>query len=133
MLKHNAAGIVFLLFSLAACQAPDNQAQKTAAQEATATADTLQQRQPRPKPEFYSLKGVDRKRVYICMDSWEDTFHQQHDCPELVACKSTFRNLTLSRAVEAFDRYNCETCSGDLAFIFDENAARFETGFGDKE
>jgi hypothetical protein len=48
----------------------------------------------------------------------------------LVTCNSTFRNLTLTRAIENFDRYNCETCSGDLAHIFDENAVRMETGLG---
>lgn len=66
--------------------------------------------------------------MFICMDPTDDTFHQKHDCPELVACKSTFRNLSLPRAVEAFDRYNCETCSADLAYIFDEDAVHMESG-----
>lgn len=131
MLKHTTAGIFFLLISLAACQSPDNETQQSETQQTVAEADTTA-RQPRPKPEFYSFKGVEKKRVFICMDPTDDTFHQQHDCPVLVACKSTFRNLTLPRAVENFDRYNCETCSSDLAYVFDENAAQFETGFGDK-
>jgi hypothetical protein len=131
MFKHTTAGMLFLLISLAACQSPDNQTQQAETQQTVAEADTTQ-RQPRPKPEFYSFKGVEKKRVFICMDPTDDTFHQQHDCPVLLACKSTFRNLTLPRAVEGFDRYNCETCSNDLAFVFDENAIRFETGFGDK-
>ncbi|PKV63113.1 hypothetical protein [Pontibacter ramchanderi] len=129
MLKNTLAGMVCLLISLAACQSPDNaQTEQTGTQEAgTAAADTVQ-RQPRPKPEHYSFKGVEKTRVYICMDETEDTFHQKHDCPVLVSCKSTFRNLTLPRAVEAFGRYNCETCSADLAYVFDEDAVQFETG-----
>jgi hypothetical protein len=129
MFKHATAGMLLLLLSLAACQSPDdNQTQQSETQQQTvAQADTTQ-RQPRPKPEFYSLKGLEKKRVFICMDPTDDTFHQQHDCPVLVACKSTFRNLTLPRAVEDFDRYNCETCSSELAYVFDENAVRMETG-----
>lgn len=134
MLKHTTAGMLFLLISLFACQpqsTDNNETEQTETEQTVAEADTVQ-RQPRPKPEFYSFKGVEKKRVFICMDPTEDTFHQKHDCPELVACKSTFRNLTLPRAVENFDRYNCEVCSSDLAYVFDEDITQFETGFGDK-
>ncbi|GGG21148.1 hypothetical protein [Pontibacter amylolyticus] len=128
MFKKTLAGMCGLLISLAACQSPDNaQTEQTDAQESTAIADTTK-REPRPKPEYYSFKGLEKKRVYICMDPSEDTFHQKHDCPVLISCASTFRNLTLPRAVEAFGRYNCETCSADLAYVFDENAVRMETG-----
>ncbi|MDO6390360.1 hypothetical protein Q4E40_09495 [Pontibacter sp. BT731] len=128
MFKKTLAGMFGLLISLAGCQSPDNaQTEQTAVQETSAIADTVK-REPRPKPEFYSFKGVEKKRVYICMDPAEDTFHQKHDCPVLISCASTFRNLSLPRAVEAFDRYNCETCSADLAYVFDENSVQFETG-----
>jgi hypothetical protein len=129
MLKHTFAGLFVLLLALAGCQTPDKDTTaQTAASETTAAA-----RQPRPKPEFFSIPpDLEKKRVYICMGESDDTFHQKHDCPELVSCKGTFRNLTLTRAIENFDRYNCETCSSDLAEIFDENVVRLETGFGEK-
>lgn len=130
MLKKTLAGMFGLLILLAACQSPDNaQTEQTNVQETSAIADTTK-REPRPKPEYYSFKGLEKKRVYICMDPSEDTFHQKHDCPVLISCASTFRNLSLPRAVEAFGRYNCETCSADLAYVFDEDAVRMETGFG---
>ena len=128
MFKKTLAGICGLLLSLAACQSPDNtETEQTGSQATMATADTTQ-REPRPKPEYYNFKGLEKKRVYICMDPTDDTFHQKHDCAELVGCASTFRNLSLPRAVEAFGRYNCETCSADLAYVFDENAVQFESG-----
>lgn len=127
MLKRATAGLFFLLIALAGCQTPDTETHHTE-QETIAVADTAQQQAPRPKPEFYSFKGLEKKRVFICMDGSADTFHQKHDCPVLVACNSTFRNLTLPRAIENFDRYNCETCSADLAYIFDENSVKMETG-----
>ncbi|SIT93610.1 hypothetical protein [Pontibacter indicus] len=120
MFKKTLAGMFGLLLSLASCQSPDNaQTEQPAAQEITAAADTTK-REPRPKPDYYNFRGVERKRVYICMDATEDTFHQKHDCPELITCKGQFRNLILARAIEDFDRYNCETCSANLAYIFDE-------------
>jgi len=126
MLKHTFAGLFFLLVALAGCQSSEEQ---TATQEVAASQAAAEEKQPRPKPEFFLIPpDLAKKRVYICMDSSADTFHQKHDCQELTACKSTFRNLTLTRAVEAFDRYNCETCSSDLAHIYDENAVRMETG-----
>ncbi|WP_018478963.1 hypothetical protein [Pontibacter roseus] len=127
MMKRATAGLFCLLIALASCQSPDTDQPQAAAQQPTAKADTVQQ-QRRPKPEYYSFKGVEKKRVYICLDESADTFHQKHDCPVLITCQSTFRNLTLARAVEAFDRYNCEMCSADLAYIFDENAVQMETG-----
>ncbi|MCP2043791.1 hypothetical protein [Pontibacter sp. HSC-36F09] len=130
MFKKTLAGMCVLLISLAACQSPDDaKAEQTNVQETSATADTTK-REPRPKPEYYSFKGLEKKRVYICMDPSEDIFHQKHDCPVLISCASTFRNLSLPRAVEAFGRYNCETCSADLAYVFDEDAVRMETGLG---
>jgi hypothetical protein len=126
MLKHTFAGFFFLLVALAGCQPSDEQ---TAAQETAAAHTLTEEKQPRPKPEFFLIPpDLAKKRVYICMDKSADTFHQKHDCEILISCKSTFRNLTLTRAVEAFDRYNCETCSSDLAHIYDENAVRMETG-----
>ncbi|MBX0333350.1 hypothetical protein K3G39_08865 [Pontibacter sp. HSC-14F20] len=125
MFKKPLAAMYGLLISLTACQSPDNaQAEQTSRQETTVTADTTK-REPRPKPEYYNFKGVERKRVYICMESTEDTFHQQHDCPVLITCKGQFRNLILARAIEDFDRYNCETCSADLGYIFDETYAPY--------
>jgi hypothetical protein len=118
-----------LCIALAGCQAPE---QDTVATEIETIANATPETQPRPKPEFYNIKGIEKKRVFICMDGSEDTFHVKHDCPLLVACKTTFRNLTLGRAVEDFDRYNCDTCSSDLAYIFDENNASFETGLGSR-
>lgn len=131
MLKHTFAGLFVLLLSLAGCQTPDQDT--TATDQTTASEISAEARPARPKPEFFSIPpDLEKKRVYICIDDSDDTFHQKHDCPVLVACKGTFRNLTLTRAIEDFDRYNCETCSSDLAYIFDENAVRMETGFGEK-
>lgn len=127
MHKFACSFLFILCIALAGCQTPE---QDTVATEVDTIADTTPQKQPRPKPEFVNIKGVEKKRVFICMDASEDTFHVKHDCALLVTCKSTFRNLTLGRAVEDFDRYNCDTCSMGLAYIFDENEAAFETGLG---
>src|SRR5690606_27996513 len=124
---HPFVAIFGLLLALSACQSQDSTPTEQA-YETEVAADTTAQRQTRPKPENYSFKGLEKKRVFICMDPTDDTFHQKHDCPELVDCASTFRNLSLPRAIEAFDRYNCETCSADLGYIFDEDAVRMESG-----
>lgn len=130
MTLHKPSALLLGLFlALAACQSPENTETEQTARQQPATADTTQV-PSRGKPDYYSFKGLERKRVYICMDPTDDTFHQKHDCAVLVACNSTFRNLTLARAIENFDRYNCETCSADLAYIFDESEATFETGIG---
>jgi hypothetical protein len=127
MYKQILTATLGLCLTMAACQSPDNTTSEQAQNTALA-ADTTAQQPTRPKPDYYNFKGVERKRVYICMDATEDTFHQKHDCPVLITCKGQFRNLILARAVEDFDRYNCETCSADLGYIFDENYAQMEGG-----
>lgn len=111
---------------LSGCQTSDEESNQTA----TGTS-TTEERTSRPKPEYFAIPPeLAQKRVYICVDPADDTFHQKHDCAVLVACKGTFRNLTLTRAIEDFDRYHCETCSADLAYIYDEDVVQIETGLG---
>ncbi|WP_242927416.1 hypothetical protein [Pontibacter vulgaris] len=103
------------------CQKATTESEATLTQEqTTASADTAQA-QRRPAPTFHKIPtDMAKNRVYICDDDVSDTFHQKNDCQLLLQCKASFRNLTLLRAVENYGRYNCETCSKELAFVFIE-------------
>lgn len=119
-----------LCFFLVGCQGTENKDEEAAAvstEEVTA-ADTTQVPR-RPAPEFYVITPeLKDRRVWICDDSNLDIFHVKNDCDYLRGCKGTFRYMTITRAIEEYGRYNCENCSSDLAYIFDENAIRMETG-----
>ena len=111
--------------SFIGCQQADEKADalQTAATATVAVADA--QTTARPAPEFFVIPPyMAQNRVWICVDESADVFHTKHDCPVLVACEGSFRNLTLHRAIEDFGRYNCQECSQDLDHIFDEDLVR---------
>ncbi len=115
---------------LTGCQGTENKEKETTAatSEEAAAADTAQVAR-RPAPEFFVITPeLKDRRVWICDDSNLDIFHVKNDCDNLRGCKGTFRNVTIPRAIEEYGRYNCENCSSDLAYIFDEDAVRMETG-----
>lgn len=116
---------VLCLCAMASCQpaeTADSAEAGAVAETATAAADTTAKR---PAPEFFVIpESMVRKRVWICEDGVADIFHVQHDCPVLVKCKGSFRNLLLPRAIEDYGRYNCQECSKDLDDIFDKDAVR---------
>ncbi len=120
--------IVFALLvaSLAACQPSDNTQQQTTPEEQApvAVADTTT---PRPAPEFFIIPAQSAKnRVWICDDGYSDIFHIKNDCEVLKGCLGTYRNVTLTRAIDHFGRYNCQVCSKELDHIFDEDLIRAE-------
>ena len=107
--------------SIFSCQQTDEAA--AAAQSETLAADTPAT--ARPAPEFFLIpQDISKNRAWICVDEAADVFHTKNDCPVLVQCKGSFRNLTLVRAIEDFGRYNCQECSSDLDHIFDEDMVR---------
>lgn len=105
-------------------------------QESAETADTLETveansvseadtTEARPAPTFFIIPpDMADRRVWICENASSDIFHVQHDCPLLVQCKGSFRNVTIPRAIETYGRYNCQVCSLDLDHIFDEEMVR---------
>ena len=104
------------------CQQTDEEAAASQA-EIVAAADTPAT--ARPAPEFFLIpQDIAKNRAWICVDEASDVFHTKNDCPVLVQCKGSFRNLTLVRAIEDFGRYNCQECSPDLDHIFDEEMVR---------
>lgn len=109
--------------TLPGCQQTDEETAASQAETAVAVADT--QPPARPAPEFFVIPpDMAKNRVWICADETADLFHTKNDCPLLVQCRGTFRNLTLVRAIEDFGRYNCQECSRDLDHIFDEDMVR---------
>ncbi|MFD2247118.1 hypothetical protein [Pontibacter ruber] len=113
---------LFCLAALFSCQSSGSQEEAVAAppQTETVAADTVQAAL-RPAPKFHKIPtDMAKKRVYFCNDEVSDVFHVKHDCPVLLQCKANYKNVTLLRAVEAYGRYQCDTCSKDLAFIFEE-------------
>ncbi|MBC5992662.1 hypothetical protein [Pontibacter cellulosilyticus] len=131
--KLKAFAIVLLLGATTlACQENKELKEETNTVEASATEATAVV-DKRPAPEFFVVPAeMAQKRVWICENNTADIFHVKHDCPVLIECKGkgTFRNMTLARAIEDYDRYNCQTCAKDLDFIYDEDAVRMETGLG---
>ncbi len=121
MFRSFIVAAVLGLTTLFSCQQASTEGDATTTQAQTSvTADTVQT-QRRPAPAFHKIPTeLAKTRVYICTDSSADTFHKKHDCEVLIQCKAMFRNVTLLRAVEDYDRYNCEVCSKDLAFVFEE-------------
>lgn len=123
-----SAALLLIFCAATSCQtgASDETTQTDAVAsepEVTATVAT----EKRPAPEFFAIpEEMLKKRVWICEDEQSDIFHVKHDCPILVQCKGkgTFRNLLLPRAIEDYGRYNCQECSEDLDFIFDQDAVR---------
>lgn len=92
-----------------------------------ATLSVADTTEARPAPTFFVIPPeLAEQRVWICENASADIFHVQHDCPLLVQCKGkgSFRNLTLVRAIEDYDRYNCQVCSEELDHIFDEDLVR---------
>jgi len=120
-----AATILLLLEAchLSGCQQTEERTGATAT-EATASTNAAQAA-ARPAPDFFVIPpDMAGNRVWLCVDEASDVFHTKHDCPVLVQCKGSFRNVTLVRAVEDFGRYNCQACSQHLDHIFDENMVR---------
>ncbi|MCC9135445.1 hypothetical protein ACFSKU_13965 [Pontibacter silvestris] len=120
--------VVSVSTALFSCQPAENKDavnETTPPTETQAGADTTQKR---PAPDFFIIPPeLADKRVWICENGTSDIFHTQHDCPVLAQCNETdgtFKNVTLTRAIEAYGRYNCETCSKDLDHIFDKDMVR---------
>ena len=128
------AFILILGSTSMACQ--QNTAQQEEEVTSTAAAPATEATQvvdKRPAPEFFVIpEEMVKKRVWICENNTADIFHVKHDCPVLLECKGngTFRNITLPKAIEFYGRYNCQVCAKDMDVIFDEDAVRMETGFG---
>ncbi len=126
--------LLLALVVTVSCQQQEPEQEETITEVATETPTTLASKK-RPAPEFFVINNKDlaTKRVWILEDGQSDIFHLKHDCPLLIAGKGkgTFKNVTVARAIEDFGRYNCQECSKELDHIFDENAVRAETGFGD--
>jgi flavoprotein len=111
-----------LLFS---CQSNDENTAATSQVEVTDTVTAADAAAARPAPSFFVIPSdMAKNRVWICIEASSDIFHVKHDCPVLKQCKGTFRNLTLTRAIEDFGRYNCQECSKDYDHIFDEQLVR---------
>ncbi|GAA4430260.1 hypothetical protein GCM10023188_16690 [Pontibacter saemangeumensis] len=125
LLRQGRRSLLLLVFAgtLLSCQHTDEKTAASQAETAVAVAGT--QPKARPAPEFFLIPpDMAKNRVWICMDESANLFHTKNDCPLLVPCKGTFRNLTLVRAIEDFGRYNCQECSRELDHIFDENKVR---------
>jgi hypothetical protein len=126
--------ILLALLVTISCQQQGPEHENTTPEVSNETPATLTS-EKRPAPEFFVIdnKELASKRVWILEDSQSDIFHLKHDCPLLISGKGkgTFKNVTVARAIEDFGRYNCQECSKELDHIFDENAIRAETGFGD--
>jgi hypothetical protein len=113
---------VCLLFS---CQSNTENTAATSQVEVTDTVAAADTAAARPAPSFFVIPpDMAKSRVWICIEASSDIFHVKHDCPVLKQCKGTFRNLTLTRAIEDFGRYNCQECSKDYDHIFDEQRVR---------
>ncbi len=123
--RHARKALLFILAAGAISCQPTDDTSATEADNATATSVTEVATPPRPAPDFYVLPPeMAKSRVWICVDDASDIFHEKHDCPVLVQCKGTFRNVTMLRAIEGFGRYNCQECSQHLDHIFDEDMVR---------
>lgn len=120
--KNFALAIVCSL--LFACQPTEKQQEEQPVAEQTIAApDTVKLR---PAPEFFFFeKGQERKRVWVCDDGKTDVFHVDNTCELLLTCTGTYRNVSLARAIEEYGRYNCESCSQELADVFNEDKVRF--------
>ncbi len=116
--------LAFVPFFLFSCQADENSTAVSTAVVQMEVADTLQQ-QRRPAPEFFIIPpGLAKNRVWLCDDGVSDIFHVKNDCPLFMTCNATKRNVSLARAIEEYDRYNCPICSEELSHIFDEEMIR---------
>ncbi|GAB3201390.1 hypothetical protein ABID22_004054 [Pontibacter aydingkolensis] len=135
LLKKLSRSLAFTLILSAtslACQENAEQQEEADSIE-NSTADATPVVNKRPAPKFFVIpEDMVKKRVWICENQTADVFHLKHDCPVLIECKGkgTFRNVTLPKAIEEYGRYNCQVCAKELDSIFDEDAVRIETGFG---
>jgi hypothetical protein len=115
---------LFVMLFLFSCQPNDNPDTGTSAEVKEELIDSLQQER-RNAPEFYIIPpDMVKNRVWICDNEVSDIFHVKNDCPVFLACRTTKRNVTLARAIEEYECYNCMTCSEELNHIFDENMLR---------
>ena len=111
--------------SFIGCRQADEKTEASQASAAATVAVAEARTTARPAPEFFVIPPyMAQSRVWICIDETADVFHTKHDCPVLVACKGSFRNMTLYRAIDDFGRYNCQECSQNLDHIFDEDLVR---------
>jgi hypothetical protein len=133
LMNLRSLAFIFALVATVSCQ------KQTTEQENTVTAEPSEtltsEKRPAPTEFTISSAKLAKKRVWILEDGQSDIFHLKHDCPLLVAGKGkgTFKNIILVRAIEYFGRYNCQECSKELDYIFDENAVQLETKFGDRK
>lgn len=117
---------LFLSLILFSCQQSEDTNTEVATEIPTAAVDSLQQ-EKRPAPEFFIIpQELVKSRVWLCDNGVSDIFHVKNDCPVFMACDATKRNVSLPRAIEEYGRYNCTTCSAELAHIFDEEMIRAE-------
>ncbi|WP_439881846.1 hypothetical protein ACSX1A_01545 [Pontibacter sp. MBLB2868] len=117
---------LLVLINVVACQQQESSKEVAATKAPSDVTNTLVT-EKRPAPTFYIIpEDLAKKRVWLLEDGQSDIFHLKHDCPVLVAGKGkgTFKNVTLTRAIEEYGRYNCQECSSELNHIFDENMVR---------
>ena len=118
------AALLLALVATSSCEQ-----QKTEQEEATAATkpETTLVAEKRPAPTFFIIpEELAKKRVWILENGQADIFHLKHDCPVLIEGKGkgTFKNVTLTRAIEEYGRYNCQVCSKELDHIFDVDMIR---------
>ena len=123
--RFRLALLLAITCSFIGCRQADEKIEVSQASPAATVAVAEARTAPRPAPEFYVIPPyMAQSRVWICIDESADVFHTKHDCPVLVACQGSFRNMTLYRAIDDFGRYNCQECSQNLDHIFDEDLVR---------
>ncbi|MBB6612482.1 hypothetical protein H7F15_15665 [Pontibacter sp. Tf4] len=126
MKTRNIFALAIVGILLFACQPTEQQQETTVAnpQQPAITIDTTQRR---PAPDFYVIApGTERKRVWVCDDQRSDVFHVDNRCEVLLTCTGVYKNVSLQRAVEEYDRYHCETCSQEYADMFDQDKVRYD-------
>jgi len=117
---------LFLSLTLFSCQPAEDTTTEVVAETQPAAIDSLQQ-EKRPAPEFFIIpQELVKNRVWLCDNGTSDIFQVKNDCPVFMSCDATKRNVSLPRAIEEYGRYNCTTCSAELAHIFDEEMIRAE-------
>jgi hypothetical protein len=123
----NLAMVVMATFGiLTACQQQASEEVKTE----TTNSEVVEVTNKRPAPEFYIIpEEMAKSRVWILENEKTDLFHLKHDCPVLISGKGTgtFKNVTLTRAIDDYGRYNCPECSKELDHIFDEDMIRMSS------
>lgn len=125
LIRTSPFALVIMLF-LFSCQPSESTETDVATEAQTVALDSARQ-EKRPAPSFFIIpQDLVKSRVWLCDDGVSDVFHVKNDCPVFMTCNATKRNVSLPRAIEEHGRYNCTTCSAELAHIFDEEMIRAE-------